>query len=110
METVSFKVKGSASEPYVVTFVKDGGNLSTSCTCPAGTFRQYCKHRFAILAGIADGIVSENAADVAVIKRWLAGTDVQSAMQELVAAQAAYDEAGRKLSAAKKKVARALAD
>jgi uncharacterized Zn finger protein len=60
MEETYFIVQGSADEPYKVTFRRKGNNLSAYCTCPAGENGQYCKHRFRILAGCDDGIVSEN--------------------------------------------------
>ena len=67
MEELRFKVQGSASDPYDVTFQYHGTNLSAYCTCPAGVNGQYCKHRFAIMAGEAIGIVSGNESDVATV-------------------------------------------
>ena len=63
-ELVSFLVQGSAPEPYHVLFRRNGANLSAYCTCPAGENGMHCKHRIRILQGLAEGIVSENVADV----------------------------------------------
>ena len=35
MEQTTFKVRGSAAEPYELTFIKDGNSLTALCTCPA---------------------------------------------------------------------------
>ena len=108
MERIEFLVQGSAVEPYRVTFMKEGTNLSAYCTCPAGENGQYCKHRFSILEGSTKGIVSENAADAATVISWLAGTDVQAAMIEVKRLEAEAAELTKRLSRAKKSLARAM--
>jgi len=105
VETCVFLIKGSASEPYKVTFEKDGSNLSAYCTCPAGQNGQYCKHRFAILAGNLDAVVSENVVDVKRVAGWLLGTDVESALQDVALAEEELTRAKKKLSAAKRSLA-----
>jgi len=111
MPEVIFHVQGSAAEPYVVTFRdRGGGNLSAYCTCPAGQNGQYCKHRFAILAGETKGIVSGNEEDVAKVLSWLAESDVEAALQDLEREQAAFDEAKKRVSRAKKALAKAMRD
>ena len=108
MEEITFLVQGSAPEPYVVRFKKDGGNLTAHCTCPAGAVGQYCKHRFRILDGCAEGIVSDNAAAVSTVVAWLAGSDLEAALRAVRAAEDRLETAKNELSACKKKLARAL--
>ena len=110
MEKLYFLVQGSAEEPYKVTFQKDVNNLSAYCTCPAGDNGQYCKHRFNILGGITDGIVSGNVADVAVVVSWLPGTDIETALNAVMDAEEKCAEAKRELSAAKKRLSNAFRD
>lgn len=110
MDTLQFLVQGSAKEPYQVTFQKRGSNLSARCTCPAGENRQYCKHRFRILEGEADGIVSANADSVPVVVGWLTGTDVEVAMQAVLDAEQALEKAKASASKAKKALAAAMHD
>jgi SWIM zinc finger len=115
MQEISFKVQGSASEPYGVIFVKRSDtNLSAYCSCPAGENGQYCKHRFNILDGTIKGIVSDNLEDVKVVQSWLSGTDVENAlikMHELEAeAEAEAERIKKELFAAKKAVAKAMRD
>lgn len=105
-----FLVQGSASEPYEVVFRRDGSNLSAYCTCPAGTNGMYCKHRFAILKGLAKGVVSENASEVAEVAAWLPGTDVEAAMADVEALEAEANQIKNALSKAKKNLAKAMRD
>jgi len=110
MELLQFLVQGSAKEPYRVTFQKSDNNLSAYCTCPAGDNGQYCKHRFNILGGIADGIVSGNELEVNIVASWLSGTDVEVALNEVMDAEQRFERAKRELSAAKKRLAVAFRD
>lgn len=110
MNEVIFLVQGSAPEPYTVTFIKDGNNLTALCTCPAGEHGLYCKHRFAILDGNAEKIISDNKEDVEKVLSWAPGTDVDIAYKEVKEAERIYEEAKKNLSKLKKKLARAMLD
>lgn len=103
-----FQVKGSSEEPYEITFIKDGDSLTALCSCPAGQYGNFCKHRIAILDGNAKAIVSDNADQVATIVDWLQGTDVGTALGEFRAIEASRDEPKSALVAAKRKLARAM--
>jgi hypothetical protein len=104
MKEIKFKVQGSASEPYDVVFIKrDDGIISAYCSCPAGQNDQYCKHRFNILTGKMDGIVSTNLETVNVVASWLSGTDVETALFKVRGLKVEEEEKIKKaLSAAKK--------
>ena len=108
MKEIEFLVRGSAPEPYRVTFIKNENNLSAFCTCPAGENGQYCKHRFTILAGDAKAIISKNKEKVAAVLGWLSGTELESALIELAEAEHEYDAARERLTTAKKRAARAM--
>jgi len=77
---LTFKVQGSAPNPYICEFWRDGVNLSSSCTCPAGEKAMYCKHRLNLIAGNTSNLVSKNIADVDVLKNMVKGTDVEEAI------------------------------
>lgn len=104
MEQTTFKVKGSAAEPYELTFIKDGDSLTALCTCPAGEFGNVCKHRTNILDGKTSAITSGNEDEVPKVCEWLKGSDVEAALSELRAAE----KAGENLVAPKRKLARAM--
>lgn len=108
--SIEFLVQGSEIDPYRVSFHKSGNNLSAYCTCAAGSNGQYCKHRFNILDGIIDGVVSGNETDVITVGRWLEGSDVEAALHRVRAAETEVAEAKVRLSAAKKALAAAMRD
>jgi hypothetical protein len=108
METIIFKVQGSAPEPYTTTFKRSGNNLTAHCSCPAGEIGQYCKHRLNILNGIIDSIVSGNVPEVQTVMTWLKGTDVEQALKQVHEAEDKLEEAKKQLNGFKKKLARAL--
>ena len=109
MEEIRFEVQGSADQPYGVVFVRRGpGNLSAYCSCPAGEKGQYCKHRFNILAGSAEGIVSKNQEAVGVVVSWLSGTDVEVALKKVRSLEAEEAKVKKALSAAKKELAKSM--
>jgi len=110
MEDICFLVQGSAEEPYKVTFKKNGSTILAYCTCPAGVHGQHCKHRFRILDGRDDGIVSDNKDEVMIVKSWLRGTDVEAALHEVVEKERVLEKVKQDLSAAKKKLARIMND
>lgn len=110
MASVTFQVQGSASVPYEVTFSRSGINLTASCTCPAGLVGQYCKHRFNILDGVLDGIVSNNENEVVKVAEWLKGTDVESALHAVTDAEQELERAKKVAASAKKALARAMRD
>lgn len=109
MEQLDFLVKGSSKDPYEITFIKDGDSLTAICTCPAGTYGNFCKHRIAILDGNTRAITSDNVAKAATVVEWLAGTDVEAALADLRAVEKLDDDPDKKmLNNAKRKLARAM--
>jgi len=111
MPELRFQVQGSAPSPYDVTFVsRSAGNLSAYCTCPAGQNGQYCKHRFAILNGGTQAIVSGNEHEVQLVVGWLAGSDIEVAIKELATAERDLERAKKSASQAKKLLTQAMRD
>ncbi len=108
MDELVFHVKGSSPDAYEVTFIKDGASLTALCTCPAGQYGNFCKHRVAILDGKSDSITSGNADQVATVTRWLVGTDVEAALSELRRAEKITGLAKEDLAMLKKVLARAM--
>ena len=108
MEQLIFNVKGSSSDAYEVTFIKDGSSLTALCTCPAGQFGNSCKHRVAILDGKSASVSSDNANQVATVTQWLVGSDVEAALAELRAGEKNSECSKDDIAALKKKLARAM--
>jgi uncharacterized Zn finger protein len=108
MDQIEFLVQGLAPEPYETTFTRSGNNINAFCTCPAGENGQYCKHRFGILAGDSRAVVSANKDEVLIVQSWLPGSDLEEALMQMAEAEHDYDQAKKRLSEAKKGVARAM--
>jgi len=108
MKELTISVKGSSADPYEVTFIKDGDSLTALCSCPAGQYGNFCKHRISILDGNSDAIVSDNGDAVSTILEWLQGTDVAAALSEFRDLERASDTPKSALVAAKRKLARAM--
>jgi hypothetical protein len=94
---LSFRVKGSAPEPYEVTFTRSGNNLTTTCTCPAGKNGQYCKHRFGLMEGDLSALVSTNTGDIPKLHELILGTDVADAYRPVHEANNAVKKIGEVL-------------
>ena len=111
MERLYFLFKGSAKEPYQVEFVKRSEtNISAYCTCRAGQMGQYCKHRFGIIEGNPNGIISDNPEDSKTVQSWIPGTDIEEAMNTVRVIEDEAKEVKRRLTAARKAVAQAMRD
>ena len=108
MDELTFQVKGSSAEPYELTFIKDGDSLTALCSCPAGQYGNFCKHRIAILDGNSNAIVSDNAGQAVTVVNWLQGTDVAAALTEFRVIEASKESPKSALVAAKRKLARAM--
>ena len=108
LDELTFQVKGSSAEPYELTFIKDGDSLTALCSCPAGQYGNFCKHRIAILDGNSKAIVSDNQDQVATVTSWLQGTDVAAALTEFRVIEASKDASKSALMAAKRKLAKAM--
>jgi uncharacterized FAD-dependent dehydrogenase len=110
-DTLEFLVQGSVAEPYVISFRRrDVKNISAYCTCPAGESGMSCKHRIRILRGLSEGIVSPNTADVSTVAGWLAGSDVETALQTIDGLEKETERLKKALSGAKKALAQCLLD
>jgi len=105
MVEIVFLVRGSAPKPYEVVFRKYRDRLTASCTCPAGTFSQLCKHRLRIMSGDRSGIISENIPAVLDIQTWISGTEIQNAIIELHDAEMLLEEAKKRIASSKKRLA-----
>ncbi|MBT3298994.1 SWIM zinc finger family protein [archaeon] len=108
---ISFFVQGSSEDPYMVIFVKrNNDNLSAYCSCPAGENGIYCKHRFNILDGDTENVVSDNLDEVQKIQEWYSNSDIKKARDEVLKINREIQKMKRALAKAKKEVAKAMLD
>ena len=45
-EEITLLARGEGNESYKVTFLRDEGKLTITCTCPAGVHGEFCEHKF----------------------------------------------------------------
>lgn len=108
---IRFLVQGSASEPYQAVFDNKEDKITATCSYPAGTegpTGQVCKHRLRILQGGTDRIVSANIEEVKIVQGWIAGTDIEIAVQKLTQGEDELEQARKKVAAAKKALAKVM--
>ncbi len=108
MNALTFRVRGSRGDLYVVQFETTDGKLRASCTCPAGMKRQTCKHSVALMEGNTTALVSENVDEIEILRRMLKETRAEAALENLRDAQKAFAAAESELQHAKKALARAI--
>lgn len=68
-----------------------------------------CKHRLMIFAGLPNGIVSNNTADVLQVQHWIKGTEIESALAEMSAIEDQIDQLKKQLNTVKKTLAKVMA-
>lgn len=108
MKKLFFTVQGSKGDEYEVTFHKEGSNVDILCSCQAGQKGIYCKHRFALLDGEIDSLLSKNLHDVEKIPDFIKGTDIEVAYKNFIEINREYEVIQNRLKSAKKALARAM--
>lgn len=63
MKIVVLLKSSSQPDPYEITVVVEAGALSIHCTCPAGKWGKYCKHKAAMVLGDAKYLYSDGQAE-----------------------------------------------
>ena len=46
LNEITLLARSETNEPFKVTFKKDEGKLTVTCTCPAGVHGEFCEHKF----------------------------------------------------------------
>jgi hypothetical protein len=87
-----FKVQGSALEPYIVEFWREGNNLTTNCSCPTGENKMYCKHRLNLIGGNSINLISKNIEDIERLRILVQGTDVEETISSINKSENAIEE------------------
>lgn len=107
-ETLTFALQGSAPQPYRVTFERQQSEVRAFCSCPAGLYGRYCKHRIQLLHGEIDGVVDGGLEELGVLAEWLGPSSLRVALQQLDEAELAVARAKQRVAAARKAVSMAM--
>ena len=73
-DAIEFHVRGSGADPYQVIFTARPEGVYATCTCKAGIFGEWCKHRQAILDGKLDLAVDASPESAAIVRDWFGGS------------------------------------
>lgn len=92
MEKLEFVMLGSKGDQYKVVFKKQGYSLRAFCSCKAGRYGRYCRHRTEIMDGDITNLLSYNTEDVERLYDLLAGTHLESAYRKMLEEQNRYKE------------------
>lgn len=106
--SIQFLVQGSSDDPYRVTFEVRDGQLKGYCTCPAGDNGQFCKHRINLLYGVVDNVLDLDEQKMALLHSWIPGSEVETALQEIIEAEKEVARANKVLKEAKKNLSKVL--
>ena len=110
---IRFSVLGQDGAIHEVTVeqeIDNTLNLSSHCTCIDANGKVFCGHQFDILDGHMGNVVEANPEGSAILKRWLAGSDIETAMIELSKAKTELRLAMEKVDKCRKKLIRKMAD
>jgi len=110
MDSLVFFIQGSEKEPYKVSFLHRGSNITATCTCQAGKHGLHCKHRINLLNGINKGLVCDKDSDLATLISWIPGSDLEGLLREFTELECRSNEIKNELATVKKRLARALLD
>ncbi|WP_091376066.1 hypothetical protein [Mucilaginibacter mallensis] len=69
-----FLIKGSAKDPYKVTFQNNDGHVYAGCNCQSRKSGMACKHIFNILDGDVSEMVGNNHDDISNVLQICKGT------------------------------------
>lgn len=108
MDRIRFSVRGSKGDIYDVTFEESDGRVHAFCTCKAGQYGLYCRHRIRLMNGEYDRIAGENTEDLCRLREMLRGSDLESKYRAVTEAEKLYVSAKKVLDEAKGEFARAM--
>ncbi|MBF0161172.1 MAG: SulP family inorganic anion transporter [Magnetococcales bacterium] len=99
-------------EPLELLFRREGSNMTASCSCSQEEESAFCTHRIAILTGDLTGItlLDGSSRDVKEVAAMMRGTDVEAALQTLIAAERVMQSASRELFQAREELGKAIND
>ncbi|MBF0214805.1 MAG: SulP family inorganic anion transporter [Magnetococcales bacterium] len=113
LQEISLLVQEDAlHETYRLNFRREGSNMTISCTCESETQEPICTHLFAVLTGAMQSLnlLEGTPEEVERISRMMEGTDVEQALQRLVAADEELHSAQKEFHRAKEDLRKSAND
>ena len=109
---IEFLVKGSAKEPYKVSFAESkshGEKIYVAfCTCKAGEMGSVCKHRMNIFKGSKKNIIDGDLEKVELLADWYKGSIYQQLIEKIDKYEKEYKEIQSKIRSEKRFLAKLM--
>ena len=105
---LKFIVQGSLPGGYEIFANKTVQTLTFTCSCEAGSKGSHCKHRFALLAGQTDSILSGNEQDLALLHAMLSGSSIEARFRKICLLEREKEEIDVRLKAERKAIGREM--
>ena len=112
-QALRFSIVGEDDDVHEVSIERDvnnSTNLSAHCTCGKALEGEFCLHRFEVLEGDTNNMVSENLDDVRTLREWIKGSDIEIAMQALSKAKTDLRLAHEKVESRRQALVRRMLD
>ena len=105
-ERLIFLINGdSSSEPYSVDITINDNQMYVACSCPAGKFGKFCKHKIRLLQGDFDVLYDDDQCDdLSRIHEWIQQSDFLNLIFERSKFKKDLREAQQRLDAVKKRM------
>ncbi|MCP5149765.1 MAG: hypothetical protein H6982_03360 [Chromatiales bacterium] len=111
MDIVLLLSSSSRPEPYEVTVSVADDKLSLSCSCPAGEWGKFCKHKTAVVLGNVDALFDSRSAEgLKDAQRWIQRSPWPELLTEIAAAERQAAAATRLAKKTKEKAAKSMAE
>ena len=109
---IKLRAKSSDGQTtYEVRFVRESGRLSVFCSCPAGEFGKYCKHKHSFLSGESVLLTDTSDADsVSTIQEWVRESRYSPLLAAVNLAESEAKKAQSRVQDLKRKLERAMAE
>ena len=104
MQKKTYKIQGSASEPYSITISKIDNKMRCVCNCPAGTKKKHCKHWMSLFDGTKQDYIDLTDSEIEEIQSWIKGSDLEDAWNSFNEFKKKEIEFKEKLSELKKQI------
>ena len=107
MEKIKLLAKSSSrNEPYTVTFILDADTLTVRCSCTAGKYGQFCKHKLAFISDDKGMLYNRDSQfeDLKRVGEWIKTTDLPNLVKDLETVEKDLQEAKKSLKSIKNKI------
>ena len=109
MDIVILVTSSSRDEPYEVNVSHSVNTLTIHCTCPAGEWGKYCKHKAAVVHGDESALFGDGQSlNLAKAGQWITASNLPSLFEEIVVAETELAAATARAKKAKARTAKAM--